>query len=99
MGKPADEVWSLLKETFGQKTVVTIALICFGIIGAAYARAWADEAMDRKLSPILKKQERYEEDIHEFAKDLRELYRVSPTRRSERLERPFPSHVDDGGEQ
>lgn len=44
------------------------------------------------LSPIIKRQDEQQKDIREVMKDVRELYKVSPSaNRSERLEAPAPT--------
>lgn len=101
--KPAEEVWTWLKGQLGDKASMLLATLIFVALGIGWARAEVREANKDELTSIEREQarqrilmERYESDVHEFAKDLRELYRVSPTRRSERLERPFPDHGDGG---
>ena len=104
MSKPAEEVWGWLKSQLGDKASVLVATLVFVFIGIGWARAEVKAAAKEDIDPIRVEQERqrmlmerYESDVHEFAKDLRELYRVTPwTRRSERLERPFPEHGDGG---
>lgn len=106
MSKPAEEVWAWVKEHLGDKASMLVATLVFVAFGIGWARAEVRAAAKEDLDPIRIEQERqralmerYESDVHEFAKDLRELYRVTPwVRQSERLERPFPSHDADGGE-
>lgn len=96
MAKPIDDAWAWLKTQVSTNTLMLAVLGFVVAIGGAWGRAAIDETIERKLRPLETKQERYEQDVHEFAKDLRELYRVTPwVRRSERLEAPFPDH--DGG--
>ncbi len=106
MGKPTDDVWSWVKQQVGDKAVLLAAFAAFVGFGMAWARSTVAEAAEDKVAPVraanavmAKKQDRYEEDVHELAKDVREIYRVMPSRRmkSERLERPFGDH--DGGEE
>lgn len=103
MSKPLEEVWTWVKAQIGDKAALLVAGASFLLIGMAWARTEVRDANKEEIESIQREQERqrkamerYEADVHEFAKDLRELYRVSPTRRSERLEKPFPDH--DGGE-
>lgn len=99
MSKPFEDAWAWLKTQVNSNALMLAVLGFVLAIGGAWARTALDELVDKKLEPIERKQARYEADVHEFAKDLRELYRVSPViRRSERLERPFPTHGEDGGE-
>lgn len=93
-----------VKAQLGDKAAMLVAGASFLIIGMAYARAIVVQAAREEIDPIRveqarmrEMQERYEQDVHEFAKDLRELYRVTPwVRQSPRLEQPFPEH--DGGQ-
>ncbi len=78
------------------------------VAGTASVVAWGQHAIDAgvagKLEPVEKRiatveqgQQDLKSDLHEVQKDIRELYRVLPTksRRSERLEQPLPAL--DGG--
>lgn len=104
MSKPAEQVWAWLREQLGDKFAMLMTFAVFVGIGVSWARSETRDAAHEVTDPVLLEQERqrrlmerYEADVHEFAKDLRELYRVSPfVRRSERLERPFPDHGDGG---
>lgn len=92
MGKPTEDLWAWLKFQLSDKGALAIAVAAFVLLGTS----WDAHAVARRVEAVEKKQDRYEEDLHEFAKDLRELYRVMPRiQDSERLERPFPVH--DGG--
>lgn len=100
---PGDEVYAWLKRQIGARTVVIIVFGCALIWVALRGREALAAIADERIQPVRDEvgklkaaQDRYEEDVHEFGKDLRELYRVSPiVRRSDRLELPFPAH--DGG--
>lgn len=105
MSKPADEVWGWLKQQLGDKAVLLIAFTAFVGFGVAWGRSTIKDLAKDEVAPTQRQvaeHERrmghYEEDVHEFAKDLRELYRVTPHDFSDRLERPFPDHHHDGGE-
>lgn len=106
MSKPLEDLWAWLKVQIGDKAALLIVAAASVVFGVGWARAEVREAAHDEVDPVRLEQERqrrimerYESDVHEFAKDLRELYRVTPwVRQSERLERPFPSHDADGGE-
>jgi hypothetical protein len=101
--KPLDDLYTWLKRQVGASTVLIIvfgvALIWIALRGRDALAAIADERIQpvrEDVGKLKAAQDRYESDVHEFGKDLRELYRVSPiVRRSDRLEQPFPDH--DGG--
>ena len=103
MSKPLDEAWAWLKGQLGDKAAMLIAGASFLGIGMAYAHNLVRDTAREETEPLRIEQarmralqERYEDDVHEFGKDLRELYRVTPwVRQSPRLEAPFPAH--DGG--
>lgn len=99
MSKPLEDAWAWLK-THINSNALSLAVLGFVVaISGAWARTALDELVDRKLSPMERKQDRYESDVHEFAKDIRELYRVTPfVRPSKRLERPAYEDHWDGGE-
>lgn len=103
MGKAAEEVWGWLKQQLGDKAVLLIAFTAFVGFGVAWARSNMRDMVQDEMAPTQRQVDEherrmahYEEDVHEFAKDVRELYRVTPHDYSDRLEKPFPGH--DGGE-
>lgn len=103
MSKPAEEVWAWVKDQLGDKASMLIATLVFVAFGIGWARAEVRDAAHEEVDPVRLEQERqrrvmerYEQDVHEFRKDVRELYRVTPwVRPSPRLESPLVGH--DGG--
>lgn len=104
MSKPLEDVWAWLKGQVNSNALMLAVLGFVVLISGAWGRAAVVELMDERTQALREEQARqraamarYESDVHEFAKDLRELYRVTPwVRPSERLERPFPEHRDGG---
>lgn len=103
MSKPAEEVWSWVKEQLGDKASMLIATLVFVAFGIGWARAEVRAAAKEDLDPIRIEQERqraqmerYENEVREFRLDVRELYKVTPwVRPSQRLEQPL-SPLDGG---
>lgn len=99
-----NKVWEWLVKKLGNNAPVLAVLGMLLLLAGSKGRDVLAEEAKKQVDPVAKKvdwlekkQDRYEADVHEFGQDLRELYRVTPTtHRSERLERPFPSH--DAGE-
>lgn len=104
MSKPAEDLWLWLKTQFGDKAALLVVFAAFLFVGLGWARTQTREAAAEQMDPIRIEQERqrrvmerYEEDVHGFRQDIRELYKSIPfTRSSPTLERPAPAH--DGGE-
>lgn len=105
MSGPADAAWAWVKAQLGDKSAMLLATLAFVVLGIGWARAEVREANKDVIDSVILEQqrqrkimERYEEDVHEFRKDVRELYRVTPfVRPSPRLETPIPAHGDGGG--
>lgn len=101
-----DQVIAYLKKHISDSALMLTILSVLVIIGTLRGRDVLAGVAQEEVKPLREdvakmshKQDRYEEDVHEFAKDVRELYRVTPVLRSSpRLEAPFPEHHDDGGE-
>jgi hypothetical protein len=75
--------------------VVAAIAVCFAVFFALEARA--EKRLEERVGPLETETANTKADVHELAKDIRELYRVTPRMRdSDRLERPFPSHSDGG---
>lgn len=92
MSKPLDDAWAWLKAQVGDKAVMLVALVGLAAIAGEARINEKLRPLSEEQARLRERQERYEADVHEFAKDVRELYRVSPViRRSERLESPFPA--------
>lgn len=102
--KAVEELWIWLGKHISNSALMLAVLAVLVAIFTLRGRDAIADVVDDRIQPVRdqvekvdKKQDRYEEDVHEFAKDIRELYRVSPAiRRSDRLEKPFPDH--DAGE-
>lgn len=75
--------------------IVAAIAVFFAAFFALEARA--EKRLEERVGPLEQRQAEQQSDMHELGKDFRELYRVMPRiRDSERLERPFPVHVDGG---
>lgn len=103
MSKPLEDLWAWLKVQIGDKAALLIVAAASVVFGVGWARGEVREAAHDEVDPVRLEQERqrrvmerYEQDVHEFRKDVRELYRVTPwVRPSPRLESPLVGH--DGG--
>lgn len=104
MSKPLEDAWAWLKSQLNTNAPVLAVLGFLVLLAGAWGRQAIVDVTDDRVQPVRvqveklsKAQDRYEDDVHELRKDVRELYRVTPfVRPSPRLEAPLVVH--DGGE-